>query len=199
MFECGGFGVVATCSEPLDPANGRVFIILPGLEVNGTYDDGERAFYGCNKGFELSAYSSGCRNGTWSPTVKFTGKINTHWSNWAFLPGDILVNIFIFPSGFCLHPSLGNGHVFGTGGTLRPGRNVTFQCNVGYVLNGSALATCQNNRSRSPGVPSCDLDTGILLFLPYCFISCVGSTREGNVFSHACSSVHRRCSGCNAL
>ena len=75
------------------------------------------------------------------------------------------MNIFIFPSGICPRPSLDNGYVFGTGGTLRPGRNVTFRCDTGYVLNGSALATCQNDRSWSPGVPSCDLDTGILHFL----------------------------------
>ena len=45
--------------------------------MNGRYDEGERAIYGCNKGFEISRTWSECTNGTSGPTVKCTGKINT--------------------------------------------------------------------------------------------------------------------------
>ena len=46
--------------------------------MNGTYNEDEKAYYGCHKGFEISNLTSKCENGTWSPTVKCTGKINTY-------------------------------------------------------------------------------------------------------------------------
>jgi len=38
----------------------------------------------------------------------------------------------------------------------RPGANVTFQCQPGYVLRGSRAAKCQPDGRWAPAVPACE-------------------------------------------
>ena len=78
---------------------------------------------------------------------------------------DLPLIFFHLASAICHRPSLENGHVSGGERKLRPGDNVTFRCMRGYVVNGSAMSTCEEDRTWSPSIPRCDLDPGILLAL----------------------------------
>ena len=54
-----------------------------------------------------------------------------------------------------------NGHTTHTiNGTLFAGSTVTYRCNSLYELKGSNTITCQEDRTWSPSVPTCEKYNG---------------------------------------
>lgn len=61
------------------------------------------------------------------------------------------------PATVCLKPDIQDGWVVDDQGLIyAPGQMVTFQCQEGYSLRGSAQALCQKNGSWDPPAPLCD-------------------------------------------
>ena len=51
------------------------------------------------------------------------------------------------------------------------GSNITFKCDRSFILNGSAIITCQTSGTWSP-IPTCE-PTGNLLYLFICMSECL--------------------------
>ncbi|NXJ01136.1 C4BPA protein, partial [Psophia crepitans] len=61
----------------------------------------------------------------------------------------------------CKNPEVQNGRKlsgFGTGHTYK--NTVTFECNPGYLLNGSSVVTCEADNTWKPALPTCDPTCG---------------------------------------
>ncbi|XP_019614808.1 PREDICTED: CUB and sushi domain-containing protein 1-like [Branchiostoma belcheri] len=117
------------CPALTAPANGAV---SPTGAVS--YPNG--ATFTCNTGYVLSgAATSTCQaDGTWSnPAPTCTRKMTVQCPARA-----VPANGAVSPTGAVSYP---NG--------------VTFTCNLGYVLNGAAAATCQADGTWSNPVPAC--------------------------------------------
>lgn len=62
-----------------------------------------------------------------------------------------------FPATICLKPDIQDGWIVDDQGLIyAPGQMVTFKCQEGYSLQGSAKALCQENGSWDPPVPLCE-------------------------------------------
>lgn len=61
-----------------------------------------------------------------------------------------------FPVTVCINPIVANARQLGGQGLLSaPGQTVTFQCQDGYSLQGSASVSCQEDGSWQPPAPVC--------------------------------------------
>ncbi|KFZ54620.1 Complement receptor type 1, partial [Podiceps cristatus] len=120
---------------------------LPPPEIkNGQFTSGDRDFtfgmavtYSCNKGFSLIG----------DATIYCTTEDNFEgkWNGPA--PECKMVR--------CKNPEVKNGRRLSGLGTEHTYKNtVTFECDPGYLLNGSSIVTCEADNTWKPPLPTCD-------------------------------------------
>ncbi|XP_059573553.1 complement receptor type 2 [Alligator mississippiensis] len=120
---------VVKCLSPPSIANGK----LKG-QASDTFVNGTSAFYYCNSGYTFVGKASiQClASGSWSRPY----------------PQCEMV--------ICPNPEIKNGRKLdGRGSAYTFGHRVSFECNAGYVLNGSHEIQCQQDGSWDPRIPSC--------------------------------------------
>ncbi|NXF98938.1 C4BPA protein, partial [Sakesphorus luctuosus] len=166
---------IILCPPPPEIKNGHL------LSGNTDFTFGMAASFSCNKGFSLIGEDTiYCtigpnHNGTWSGAA----------------PECKVVR--------CKNPDVKNGRRlsgFGTEHTYRD--SVSFECNSGYRMNGSSVATCEANSSWTPPLPVCDeILCGAPPHFPFAkLLTAVGdSSKFGTKLNYQCNPGYEAAPG----
>ena len=137
----------ATCCDPGVPENGQRHVESSVYEANTTFSSngkngqqnqsfsctfGSQIEFSCFSGYELNGSSSiSCQaDGNWTGSLPNCSIISCEPPK-QFINGIVLGNTYTYES------------------------NITFECNIGYSLQGSSSAICSSNKQWSNKIPSC--------------------------------------------